>query len=325
MRRLAFALALAAIAGGCASARPALPMPPWVVDGILAERPAEGDPRRYDLEAWGEDYLLEFLAHGPFESDRVLRIYPDRTVCAVLDRRGRSLFRFRPGAAVPDEDATVEPTGARRLALEKARFESLGAERECLERGVEPPRVVVAGSASRAETASPEQARALSESRARAVAALVREARPDLGADQIEVMALGWDGFARPDRPDTGVAVFGGAVTAQVLPIIFTGPALSSSAQAHLGATMAIPAKLLWSSPCVMTPAELGPRRRLYEALDPLFAALKSGCRISEPGFWQFLERFPRAAQEGPAPSATPPPEPGPPPAPATDPDPASD
>jgi len=283
------------LAVGCATGPRVVGPPPDVLNGIALQRPRVGDPRRYELAAWGQDYLLEFRWRDFFGPERVLRIYPDRTVCSVSTERG-SLFRFRAGSADPDDDAALaDPSQAGEIKTQKARFEVLGAEKTALLARLPRLELQVVGSASRSETKTPEEAIALSENRARAVARLLRQARPDVAMDQIEIMALGWDGFAAPGQASPGVTIVGGALAARDLNLVYLGPPIPPRLDALLradlerGGNQAL--EIAYSPQCVISSKEEAAElRRRNALLAPFFAAIDAGCRIPEEGLLRFLE-----------------------------------
>ena len=286
-----------AVLAACAPGFQVIEPPGDAAGEVALQRPAPGDPRRYDLDAWGADYLLEFRSSGPFEPRKVLRVYPTQTVCAVMWHH-RSLFRFREGSSIPDEGLTIEPAARfHELQLEKARFEVLGAEKTCLGRGQPRVHLQVVGSASRSETRSPDEAMNLSRRRALAVSRLVHEARPDLEADQVDLMALGWDGFATPGRADGGVVFVPQELSTSGLPSIFVGARVPDALQERLKEAVdggRLGRNLEDSASCEWTGDEEREiaAQRWSALVAPLLDALESGCRLPARALGEALSAY---------------------------------
>ncbi|MBX7116350.1 MAG: hypothetical protein K1X64_18640 [Myxococcaceae bacterium] len=180
--------------------------------------------------------------------------------------------------------------------------------------GLARARLVIVGSASTTEVATLAEARALSEQRARVVADIIRKQQPDLEVNQIDLMPLGWDGFATTERPTSRVLVFGGDFAADWLPVIYVGPPVSKSLREDLaqrlrmaeqaaqgdvgyvidagGISFSIDGNKGWIDGSALLPdivveqgeadVHVGTERaaQVSKLLEPFFAALDSSCRF---------------------------------------------
>jgi hypothetical protein len=221
-------LAIASVCCGCATSSP-----PTEVTGL--EQLSPDDPRRSGIEAWGPGFLLEVRFVHPLTGTRVLRVYPEAVVCQRLDWTQRQAISagFRRGTAQSiDADERLDAV---------VRFAVALAEKEALEES-RPALLTVAGSALPGEEQHFAGGMAVSRQRAQAMEQLVRKARPDF-AGKIELVALGWDGFARKNGMDPaqvldGVLFFPSGMPADAWPSLRVGPALPRAAVDALGAPL---------------------------------------------------------------------------------------
>jgi hypothetical protein len=164
-----------------------LELPDKTSDGLAIHRPSMNDARRYDLDAWGKEPLVEFERVSPMWGHEKMRVYANATVCQVVPDTDMlshiAAVHFKSGS----EELVPSPPDTR-LGDTVGPYINMART----DHG-DSWTVTIATAAARTEAASPEEAFRLSQQRALAMADWVRRLHPDVPSTRVKLVALGWD------------------------------------------------------------------------------------------------------------------------------------